>query len=115
MKKYFVFKSILLLCVLMAGMGSVWAQQDTVYTKWKRTSLADLQSGDRVVIVDLNKAVAMSNDKGSSKAPGAVSVELNDAQYRITSDVADNVQWTITATEAGYMLVRDTSIFPRMW
>lgn len=109
MKKYFVIKSILLLCLLMAGMGSVWAQQDTVYTKWKRTSLADLQSGDRVVIVDLNKAVAISNDKGSSKAPEAVSVELNDAQYRITGEVADNVQWNVTATEAGYKFQKPDS------
>ena len=108
MKKFFVLKTLVMLCVFMAGMGSVCAQ-NTIYTKWKRVSLTDLQTGDTVVIVDLKKTVAVSNDKGSSKAPAGVSVELNDEKYRITGEVDNKVKWGVVATENGYKFKKPSS------
>jgi hypothetical protein len=57
--------------------------EETVYTKWKKTAPTSLATGDVVVIVDLTNAVAMSNDKGTSKAPGAESVTLNDYELYV--------------------------------
>ena len=109
MKKSLLLKSLLLLCVLMAGVNGVKAE-DTVNTKWKKTAVADLTSGDVVAIVDLTNAVAMSNDKGTSKAPGAVSVTLNDSKSRITDEeVGDNVQWTVTVTGTGFKFAKSGS------
>lgn len=106
MNKTFYLKFLLLLCVFIVGAQSVLAE-DTVYTKWKKTASTSLATGDVVVIVDLNSAEAMTNDKGTSKAPGATSVTLNDPQTRITDEsVDDNLQWTVTVTEAGFKFAK---------
>ena len=68
---------------------------------WKKTDYADLQTGDIVVIVDQTSAKAMSNDKGTSNAPTATAVTLNNDKSEITGTVANNIQWTVTKTEGG--------------
>ena len=106
MKRTFLFKFLLLLCMFIVGVHCVQAEE-TVYTKWKKTAPTSLTTGDVVVIVDLTNAVAMSNDKGTSKAPGAESVTLNDEQTRITDEeVNDNVQWKVTVTGNGYKFAK---------
>ena len=58
-----------------------------------------------VVIVDLyhdNYGLAMSNDKGTSSAPSAVKVTLNNYKSEITSTVADNLMWTLSISDDGY-------------
>ncbi len=62
--------------------------------RWVKTTLSDLLPTDQVVIVDVTSQRAMSNDKGTSDAPTAVSVTLDgDA---LTGTVADNCVWNVT-------------------
>ena len=62
--------------------------------RWVKTTLSDLLPTDQVVIVDVTSQRAMSNDKGTSDAPMAVSVTLDgDA---LTGTVADNCIWNVT-------------------
>lgn len=61
---------------------------------WVLTSLADLGQGDVFVIVGNNGSnYAMSNDNGTSSAPTAVEVTIENDE--ITSDVDDNIKWNI--------------------
>lgn len=97
-------KSLLLLCALIVGSGTAWAA-DT----WVKTDPADLKTGDVVVIVDQTSSRAMSNNNGTSSAPAATEVTLNDDKSEITSTVADNLQWEVTATDGSYKFgVADT-------
>lgn len=62
--------------------------------RWVKTTLSDLLPTDQVVIVDVTSKCAMSNDKGTSDAPAAVSVTLDgDA---LTGTVAENCVWNVT-------------------
>lgn len=81
---------------MLFGVSSAWAGE-----KWIKTAPTDLATGDIVVLVDLTSGKAMSNDKGTANAPSAVEVTLNNDNTEITSNVGDNLQWTITATGSG--------------
>ena len=70
-----------------------WTEQSSGDVQWVLTSLADLTTNDVFVIVGNNGSnYAMSNDKGTSAAPTAVSVTV--ANDQITSNVASTIQWT---------------------
>ncbi len=79
-----------------------WTEQSSGDVQWVLTDLADLTDSDVFVIVGNNGGnYAMANDKGTSSAPTAVAVTVeNDA---ITGTVAAIIQWNISgnATE-GY-------------
>ncbi len=68
---------------------------------WVKTALADITEGQVFVIVSNNGAnYAMSNDKGTSSAPTVVAVTVENDM--ITSDVADNIKWTLTVSDGKY-------------
>ena len=69
---------------------------------WVLTDLADLTSEDVFVIVGNNGSTyALSNDKGTGSAPSAVAVTIENEE--ITSDVDDNIKWTISGNDTdGY-------------
>ena len=92
MNKASLLTRTLLLFALIVGSTSVWGQNVT----WKRVNASELQSNDIVVIVDRVSSKAMSNNNGTTKAPDAVSVELNEDQTEIVSTVEDNLTWTIS-------------------
>ncbi len=97
MKQKSLFKQFFLLVLLLVGSATgAWA--DDI---WVKTNFSDLKTGDIVVIVDQTTARAMSNDKGTSNAPTAIAVTLNNDKSEITSTVADNIQWTVTKTDGG--------------
>ena len=103
MKKKLVFQTILMLCALIVGAGSTWAQE--TYVKWKKVNFNDLQHGDIVAIVDLTTGMAMTNDKGSDKKPGTVAVELNADKDRIigseeNNDLSDRILWIVEKEES---------------
>ena len=103
MKKKLVFQTILVLCALIVGAGSAWAQE-TTYVKWKKVEFDDLQHGDIVAIVDLTTGLAMTNDKGSDKKPGTVAVELNADKDRIigseeNNELSDRILWIVEKEE----------------
>ncbi len=99
--KQFYFKFVFLsLLMMVMGVGNAFAAD-----KWVKTDPADLVDGDVVVIVDLNhdkNGLAMSNDKGTSTAPSAVTVTLNSDKSEITSTVDDNLKWTVDVSDNGY-------------
>ena len=69
---------------------------------WIKTLPDDLKSGDKVVIVDLTKKLALVNNPEEGSAPPAASIKLNDRLDRIAEDaVGDTVQWTLTITGSG--------------
>ena len=62
---------------------------------WELTDLADLTENDVFVIVGNNGAnYAMSNDKGTTAAPTAVSVTVSD--NKLTGTIAENIKWNIS-------------------
>lgn len=79
---------------------------------WVKTDPASLTTGDIVAIVDLTTEKAMSNNNGTSAAPTATEVTLNDAQTEITSAVASTLQWVVTNTDGTYKFqVADTETY----
>ena len=54
---------MLLLCALVAGSGSVWAE---TVTKWVKTAPSSLATNDIVVIVDQATSKALPNNGGTS-------------------------------------------------
>ena len=71
---------------------------------WVLTELADLTAGDVFVIVGTNDLgehyYAMSNDKGTLNPPTAVAVTVAD--NTLSGEIADNLQWNLTASNSGY-------------
>ena len=109
MKMRTLMKVFLLLCMLTAGMECATAQ---TFTKWKQVQdPSTLQTNDVVVIVDLTTANAMLNNPEyegentvSKAAPPALGVTLKEELDRITSEVADTLQWTADRTDSKYVL-----------
>ena len=98
MKKNYLFKSVMLLAVMLVScFGNVSAQT------WQRVDISELAPGDVFVIVDLNSSCAMSNDNGTTNPPAATSITLNSDTTQITSTVADNLKWNISGNSSdGY-------------
>lgn len=90
MKHYLRFLITMLLLILFGG-GSFGQT-------WQKVELKDLTSDDVFVIAeihDLKSSYAMSNDKGTSAAPSAVSITLSEDGTTITKTVADNLKWNV--------------------
>ena len=67
---------------------------------WELTDIADITAEDVFVIVGDN-TFALPNDNGTSSAPSAVAVTIENDE--ITSDVTDNIKWNISGdAENGY-------------
>ena len=80
------------LLTMIVSVGA-WAQA------WVETDPSELVTGDIVVIADKTSSTAMSNDKGTSSAPLATAVTIEDEE--ITSVVTKNLQWEVTVTDDG--------------
>ena len=103
MKQNFLLKTMLLLCALIVGSSSTWADD-----AWEETTLSDLTSSDVFVIVGTNASgsFAMTNDNGTSKAPVASQVTI--ANGKITSAVADKIKWNVSGNATdGYVFYPD--------
>ena len=97
MKKAIYLKSIFLLCLLWAGIGSVCAQERNQFAWHKVTNLSDVKTGDQVLFVDESNNYALANN-GTNSFTG-VSVTISD--YKIADDVDDNIKWTLTKNSDG--------------
>jgi len=103
-----LMKILLLLCTLMAGMGSATAQ--TTFTKWKQVQdPSTLTTGDVVVIVDLTTSSAMRNNPKyegentvSKESPSSTKVTLKEELDRITSEIGDTLIWTADRADSKY-------------
>jgi hypothetical protein len=80
---------------------------------WQLTDITDLTADDVFVIVGNNgNTYALPSDNGTSSAPLAVAVTIENDE--ITSDVEDNIKWTISGdAENGYIFypIGDTDIW----
>lgn len=82
---------------------TVLVSQDGSASGWVKTSLADLTLSDVFVIVgnDGTTDYAISNDKGTSNAPSAVSVTVVGDE--LSGDIAENIKWNVSGnTTNGY-------------
>lgn len=95
MKRNFIFQSLMLLCTLILGTGSVYADD----AKWVKRDISKIQTGDIVVIADLNAGVAMTNNPAEDKSPNAPAIQLNEDKDRVTGEVADTIKWKVTVKE----------------
>ena len=57
---------------------------------------------DQVVIVDVQNKYAMTNDNGTKSDPAAKTVTLSTDGSELTSDVADNLKWTVSSVNGKY-------------
>ena len=81
-----IFKPLLLLCLLFVGTASVNA---VVYQWQKVTDLSEVQTDDKVVIVDEGLGIALPNTGGSFQG---VAVTISDNKFNGTvSDEAVSV------------------------
>lgn len=78
---------------------AVWVEKGV--EEWVKTDISELEEGDVFVIVGNNGSdYAMTNDNGAS-APLPVAVTVEDD--KITSEVAENIQWNIANGTNGYI------------
>ena len=86
--------SYFLLTMVLSFLGSnTWADS------WVKTAPESLQTGDIVAIVDLTKSVVMPNNNGTSAAPTATAITLDEDKTVIDVEVADAWQWVVTVNE----------------
>ena len=70
--------------------------------EWVKKSIENITADDVFVIVGNNGAdFAMSNDKGTSSAPAAVSVAVENDKLML--EPAANIQWTLTKSGSNYI------------
>ncbi|MBO7558654.1 MAG: Ig-like domain-containing protein [Bacteroidaceae bacterium] len=86
------------LVTLLAMIVSTGAWAQEVYYEWVETDPSELVTGDIVVIADKTSSTAMANNKGTSVAPTATSVELNSTKSKITGTVDETLQWEVTVS-----------------
>ena len=91
-----MIKQLRYLCtlLLMAVAGVAWGDS------WVITDAPSLKSGDVVVITgtNANGTYGMSNNNGTSSAPGATAVTIDGDKLSSSASV-DNLQWTVTVGE----------------
>lgn len=81
--------------------AAVTYKAPVVLAGWVKTDIADLSSGDEIVIVDLTSKNAMSNDNGTGSAPSAIAVTV--ANEKITSEVPSTIKWIFNSdSQNGY-------------
>ncbi len=83
---------------------AVYTVKESVPTDgfWVLTPASELKTGDIVIIADKYSSRAMANDKGTSSAPTAVSVTLNDDKTKLTTENADILSWIVTVDGSAY-------------
>ncbi len=73
---------------------------------WTETSLASMTASD--VFVFANGTYAMTNDNGTSAAPGKEDITV--AAGKITSEVSDNIKWNVSGNATdGYVFFKNGS------
>ena len=98
-----IFKQLLLLCLLFVGTANV----NAVAYQWQKvTDLSEVQTDDKVVIVDESLGIALPNTGGDFQG---VTVTISDDF--ITSTVSDDIQWTLTKNGNTFKFQRSDGTF----
>lgn len=106
MKKFFVLKSLLMLCALFGGVGNAIAN-DYDYEWVKVTNLSEVATGDVVVLVSSGLNIALPNNDNDFKG---VSVTLSAYNRTISSNVSDAIQWTVTNDNGAFTFRRGGTV-----
>ena len=82
MKKIYLFKTLLLLCALMAGSGSAWAEDSETLTMNNKTSV----SGDNVILEfgqgsNTSNGPALNNNKTRLYPGNTITITSNGGKY----------------------------------
>ncbi len=105
--KFTYFSAWVFFLCLIVGEYSLNAQQ----TFSKLTNHTDVTAEGTYMIVDVNGGYALTSANGSSSAPTAVSVVIEN--NTIQGEIAAELQWKFTAVEGGYKIspLNDNSAF----
>ncbi len=105
--KFTYFSAWVFFLCLIVGEYSLNAQQ----TFSKLTNHTDVTAEGTYMIVDVNGGYALTSANGSSSAPTAVSVVIEN--NTIQGEIAAELQWKFTAVEGGYKIspLNDNSVF----
>ena len=95
MKKNY-FYSLLAMLLLIAGSSAQAAET------WVKTAPGDLQTGDIVAIVELTNSYVLTSSNGTTAAPNAEAIGLNDDKTEISGEVADAWQWQVTVGDGTF-------------
>lgn len=106
MKKAYLMKTILLLWALIAGGGITHA---AVYEWVKVTDLSEVKTNDIVLLVDVNKKLALSYVNNFL----GISVPIND-DGRISDNISESVKWKLTLTQNEFDSDKSLFSFTRM-
>ena len=84
MKKIYLFKTLLLLCALMAGSGSAWAEDSETLTMNNKTSV----SGDNVILEfgqgsNTSNGPALNNNKTRLYPGNTITITSNGGKYSL--------------------------------
>ncbi len=71
-------------------------QQSSSNSEWVLTDIDDLVNGDIILIVDKASSKALSSENGTSNAPPATSVTLNEDKSKVTDGVVSTTQWVFS-------------------
>lgn len=100
MKRTFLLKTVILLCALVAGSSSVWA--DDTYTKV--TASADINTTDTYIIVCEGTSKAMGTYSSGNQHPN-VSVTISSSSITVASTATSKPQEVkLVATETNYFI-----------
>ena len=94
MKKAIYLKSIFLLCLLLAG--AVSAHADGYDYEWaKVTDLSDVNTNDVVLLVDVNKKIALSSENDFM----GIGVTINDDGSIDDNVPQETIKWKVTKSQ----------------
>ena len=95
MNKANFLKTVLLLWGLIVGIGNVSAAEDYDYEWVKVTDLSQVESGEIVLLVDVDKSIALPYNSNNVGASVTISEDGT-----IADNVSDKLKWKITKGES---------------
>ncbi len=103
MNKANFLKTVLLLWGLIVGIGNVSAAEDYDYEWVKVTDLSQVESGEIVLLVDVDKSIALPYNSNNVGASVTISEDGT-----IADNVSDKLKWKLTKDEYGQFTFTST-------
>ena len=103
MNKANFLKTVLLLWGLIVGIGNLSAAEDYDYEWVKVTDLSQVESGEIVLLVDVDKSIALPYNSNNVGASVTISEDGT-----IADNVSDKLKWKLTKDEYGQFTFTST-------
>lgn len=107
-------KSFLLLCALIVGAGTSWAED----YKWVKTNISALSDGDIVVVLETakyNRALLNAEATSSGSVKASAVIELSSDGTEISSTVSDDIQWVFGGSSTSFTLKSNDTGSRQLW